>query len=98
VSWIVSDVGSAVAKTGSGRWTGPVTDGDLPARARDELVKRGVTLAPAEHVLAAILAPPDPLHLPALIVMGLAGAIAVGLLLGGMIQRIKVGRIDAILR
>lgn len=97
VTWIVADPTMGMSKSGAATWSGTVSDEPLPERATTELAKVGVVLAPTVRVLTVLWQPPDPLHLPAILVFAFCGALGLALLIGALGSRVRAGRIDAIL-
>ncbi len=93
VTWIVQDpwygIGDATI------FVGTVSSEPLPERATSDL-RRRLQLAPNVRRLDAVLPPPDPLHTPALVAFIGCLALALGLLLGALGLRIRLGRMESI--
>ena len=85
VTWIVRDASHGIGTRGLATRSGTILHDALPADARAELARRQVLLAPTVRVLDVPLPPPDPLRIPALVVLVIAGAVALALLLGAAI-------------
>jgi hypothetical protein len=97
VTWIVRDGSHGAGTAGLATRSGTVLNEALPADARAELARRRVLLAPTVRVLDVPLPPPDPLRMPALAVLVIGGALALGLLLGAAIVGARARRRAAIL-
>lgn len=96
VHWLISDPEYGRGETRLTTVTGSVAAGPVPARAREELARLRVTLAPDAHVLDAVPAE-EPWRLPALVTFGVAGALGGGLLLGAAGVALRLRGLGALL-
>jgi hypothetical protein len=97
VTWIVRDARHGMGTAGLATRSGTIVNKGLPPEARAELARRQIVLAPTVLVLDVPLPPQDPLRMPALVVLVLGGAIALGLLFGAAIVAARARRRAAIL-
>ncbi len=95
VAWIVKDGAYGIGKDGPVTWSGEVTREPLPERARAELARVGVKLAPVVKVLSAPPPPDNPWYVPAFALMVVAGAVAFGVLLAAAIVALRARGMSA---
>jgi hypothetical protein len=94
VTWIVQDPSYGIGDATT--FSGTVSDAPLPERATTELRRHGIELAPTVRRLDAVLPPPDPLHMPALVAFFACLALSLSLLLGALGLRFRIGRMEKI--
>jgi hypothetical protein len=95
VTWIVRDGSHGVGTAGLATRSGTILNEGLPAEARAELARKQVLLAPTVRVLDVPLPPPDPLRMPALAVLVIAGALAFGAAIVGARARQRAAILGA---
>jgi len=98
VTWLVRDALLGYGTSGPATRSGTVLPDGVPADVRAELERHGIVLAKQLRALDRPVPPDDPLQMPALVVMVISGACALGLLLGALIVRAKLRRREAIFR
>jgi hypothetical protein len=98
VSWIVRDGNLGMGTSGLATRAGKLLAGELTSDVVKAFEREHIPLSGHLQLLDVPATPPDPLRMPALVVLIIGGAIALGLLLGGAVVGARYRREAAILQ